>query len=112
MLAGKHLVEHDAEREEIGPCIDGVSAELFRRHVGRSPDNAASLGEATFPRRGFTVVFRVLQNRLRNAEVHDLDVAIPAQHDVSRLQIPVNDVALVSLVERFGHLVRGSQALL
>ena len=39
--AGRHLVEHDAEREEVGAVIDGAAERLLRRHVRDRADHHA-----------------------------------------------------------------------
>jgi len=42
--AGDHLVEHDAERPDVGPLVDRLALGLFRRHVGRRAEDHAHLG--------------------------------------------------------------------
>ena len=41
--AGEHLVEHAAERPDVGAPIDGLPARLLRRHVGGRAENHAQL---------------------------------------------------------------------
>ena len=40
-LAGRHLIEHDAEREQIAARIQFLAARLLRRHVGHRPERHA-----------------------------------------------------------------------
>ena len=35
--ARRHLVQHDAERKQIGASVEFLAAHLFRRHVGHGP---------------------------------------------------------------------------
>ena len=41
--AGEHLVEHDAERPDVGAAVDGGAGRLLRRHVGRGAEDHAHL---------------------------------------------------------------------
>jgi hypothetical protein len=43
-LAGEHLVDHATERPEVGAPVDRHPASLFRRHVGRRPEQHSHLG--------------------------------------------------------------------
>jgi hypothetical protein len=40
----QHLVQHGAEREEIGARVGGLAAHLLRRHVSRRPHHHPALG--------------------------------------------------------------------
>ena len=39
LAAGEHFEEHAPERPDIGALVDGLSAGLFRTHIGGSPQN-------------------------------------------------------------------------
>ena len=78
-LAGEHLVEHDAERVEVGLPGDGLPERLLGGDVvGRAEhapgDRQAFLGE-----------------RAGDAEVGDLGAAFLADQDVLRLDVAVHD---------------------
>jgi hypothetical protein len=43
--AGQHLVEHDAEREDVGPGIDAAPFHLLGRHVANRAENHSRAGQ-------------------------------------------------------------------
>ena len=43
--ARRHLVKNRAEGKQIGPRIQGVSAQLLWRHVGHGADDGSRLGQ-------------------------------------------------------------------
>ena len=43
-LAGDHLVEHDAEREDVAAVVDRLPAGLLRAHVAQGAEDEAGLG--------------------------------------------------------------------
>ena len=74
----EHFVQRHAERPDIGAVIDRPAHRLFRRHIGRSTDRDS--GERQLDRD-----WRIWQDRNRGA-------SRPAgDHDVGRLDIPVDD---------------------
>ena len=87
-LTGEDLVEHEAERVDIAPRRDLVAGELLGRHVGRRA------GADRFARRA------------REPEVGDADLARAVEHHVGRLEIAVDDVALVRRGEAGADLAR------
>ena len=108
-MAGGHLVEDDAEREDVGPMIDLLALHLLGRHVGDRPDDRALLGEGLG--RHVVVLARVARRgELGESEVEDLHRAVLGDHDVGRLEIAVGDAALVrdgqGLDQRGGDLDR------
>ncbi len=80
--AGEHLVEHDADRVEVGALVDGSPARLLRREVLRGADDRAGLGHLARP-------------RPRDAEVGHLQAAVGVHEHVVRLDVPVDDPLLV-----------------
>jgi hypothetical protein len=89
-LPGEELVQHEPERIQIALLRDLTSRQLLRRHVGRRP--AAHLG-----------AFELRGNR-RQAEVHDPDLARAVDHDVGRLEVPVQHAFRVCRRESRGQL--------
>ena len=72
----QHLVEHDAERVEVGAAVESLAARLFGRHVGELAA-AQRLGEL-----GAIGVFLLAADvgcgggsEARDAEVYELDLA-------------------------------------
>ena len=112
-LPGQHLVQHAAERPDVGALVDRLPARLLRAHVRGGAENdalarpadASSSATASDRRR------RVARHRFRQAEVEDLHDALGRDLDVGRLQIAVDDPFLVRRVERVRDLRRDRQRL-
>ena len=87
--ARQHLVEHDAERKDVGRRADGLAADLFRRHVRRRADDGALRGDA---RRGLHLGRGLLRQRdVRKPEVEHLDVPVGPDHHVLGFDVAVHD---------------------
>ena len=106
----QHLVEHDAQREDVAARVDRVAARLLGRHVGERPHDQA-LERAVPAAPGERVLVRG-RGEAREAEVEHLDAPALAQHHVPRLDVAVHDAVLVGVGERLGHLLRDRQHLL
>ena len=78
-LAGEDLEQDQAERMNIGCGRRSGACELFRRHVLRRPRN---LRAGIVRRRG-------------DSKIGDANVALAVEHHVRRLQIAVDDAAVV-----------------
>ena len=76
-LAGEELVEDEAERVDVAARRDLAAGELLGRHVGRRAGADRFTGDAG------------------EAEVGDADLAAAVEHDVRRLEIAMDDAALV-----------------
>ncbi len=86
----EHLVERDAEREEIRAPVDLAARELLGRHVRRRAEHHAGLG-----------LRRI--GDARDAEVRHLHgVALRLVHDVRGLDVAVDDAHGVRVAERIG----------
>jgi hypothetical protein len=80
--ASERLVEHDAQRPEVGALVDVVTAGLFRRHVGDGPEPQAGPGQT-----------QVL--RLGEPEVEDLEDPVLGDDQIGWLDVAVYDPACV-----------------
>ena len=84
-LTGKGLVEHTAQRIDIGAGIRVLTAGLLRRKVLGGADNGGGLRH----RRG-----GIIQGT-GDAEVHHLHLAGVGEHNICRLDIAVDNTGLV-----------------
>ena len=98
-----HLVEHGAEREDVGARVGRLPLELLGRHVLERADDRALLGER--PRRRCRATSRrgppACAVARRAARPKSSSLAPPrGQHDVAGLQVAVHDPGAVRGVER------------
>ncbi|GIW72906.1 MAG: hypothetical protein KatS3mg102_2448 [Planctomycetota bacterium] len=101
-FARQHLVEHDAERVQIGAPVDlaevlALALQLLRRHVGRGADAVRRRIELDGDGAG-------QRAHLRDTEVHDLGMPVREHAHVRRLEVAVVDVACVGVLQRRQHL--------
>ncbi len=100
--AGRELVEHDAEREQIRARVDLAAGELLGRHVARRSDHRADLRDV-----------RIVE-AARDAEIGDHHalretVDRPLDEHVVRLEIAMHDPDRVRGREAFAQLHRDRQ---
>ena len=98
-VAGEHLVEHDAERVDVGLAVDVVAERLLGRDVVGRAEHAAVGGQA------------VVAQRAGDPEVRDLGRALRVEQDVLGLDVAVHDLVRVRAAERAGDLDRVGQRL-
>ena len=105
MAARNHLREDDAQRELVGPLVDGLGAHLLRGHVARRAQHRAGIGSSQL---GLFVGRRrdVSVDQLRHAEIEQLDPLVAGQKDVLRLDVAVDHTLLVRGRERLRELGR------
>jgi hypothetical protein len=89
--AGERLVEAGPQAE-VAPGVDLPAQGLLRRHVGHGAHHHAGLGHAG------------QVQRHRQAEVAQFGVALPAEPDVARLDVAVDDAPVVGVLEGLGNL--------
>jgi hypothetical protein len=102
LLARHDLVQHRAEREDIGSRDDLLAEHLLGRHISRAP----SL---------HVVVLGALDvaplDELRDAPVEDVHLAELAANDIVRLEIAVHDTARVRIGDGQADLAEHAQPL-
>ena len=102
LATGQHLEQHQAERVDVGTCVDRAARDLLRRHVARGSDAASFDREPG----------RCLVGHPRDAEVEHLDVQprqIAPHADVLGLDVAMNDALVVCVGERLGDLERDGE---
>ena len=74
----QHLVEHAAERPDVGPLVDRQAARLLRAHVGGGAGDQAAPPRAAIDRGGDACLLgsRPRSTRFGEAEVEHLDRAV------------------------------------
>ncbi len=82
-LPGQHRVGHAGQRVNVDAWIELLAGQLFRRHVRRGSD------EGQLVRHGSIVE---ADQRLGQAEIHQLDHAVVGQHHVAGLDVAVQQV--------------------
>ncbi len=96
-FARHHLVEHDAEREEIRAVIDGKPERLFGAHIAGRADHLADLRAHQLAGIGVADP--------RDAEIEQLGgQPVVGEQDVRGLDVAVHDAARMRIGERVGHL--------
>ena len=93
-VPGEHLVQHDAERVEVGLPGHGLPERLLGRDVVGCAEHAPGDGQA------------FLGQRAGDAEVGDLRAAFLADQDVLRLDVAMDDLPLVRGAKRTRDLDR------
>ena len=78
------LVQHDAEREEVGAMIEGPAFDLFGRHVRHRADDGSDLGPEVSGVLAKTDCVRV--NRARQSEIENFYPALVSHDDVRGFQ--------------------------
>ena len=87
----EHLVRHDAECVDVGPCVGRrITSRLFRRHVRRRPECDADRRQRR-TRRG-------IGDRLRHAEIGD-DGRVPGEQDVVGLDVAMRDAFTMRVLQ-------------
>ena len=83
LFSGQQVVRHTPERVQIGASIDVLAERHLRCHIGgRTHDHALDCGQR----------LRAVNGRgLDETKIEHLDVAVAPDHDVFRLDVPMND---------------------
>ena len=88
-FARNHLIEKASNRIEITTSICLTSSCLFWREILCSSDNVPCAGHSC----------AAIGKCACDSEIHHLYIAVIGDHDVSRLNIAVNDSALMGVLE-------------
>ena len=127
-LAGEDLAEDRAQREDVRPLVQRVQLApgLLGRHVRRRaehradpriqplrfaaqrPDGGGAVAGAEHP---LLVGHAPLVEHLGQAPIHDLHLAERPDHDVRRLQVPVDDPSAVGVGHRLADLLEDREEL-
>jgi hypothetical protein len=87
-LTAEKVIQGGANRVDVGTVIEGFAADLLRRREEHRAEKRAALGELVVARAG---------ERLRQAEIADLDPIVGGEKAVGRLHVAVNHAEAVSL---------------
>lgn len=102
------MIQHDTEREHIGPLVDGLAARLFRRGVGDGPDELAHLGQAA----GHGLCRDGGPDARGDSKIYDLGDAVRRHQDIRRLQVAMHDSRRMRRHHAIGDLDRQLEGLL
>ena len=110
--AGDHLVEHDAEAEDVGAVVGGLARRLLRGAVAHRAVGHADVrqGIVGLRRRRRAALRGVRHEHLGEAEVEDPRLAAGPDDDVGGLEVAVDDPARVSHREGVGDLDRDRES--
>ena len=97
---GQHLVEHAAERPDVGPPVHDLTRGLLGRHVARCAQDDARLGLRQGNGCRFCCVCEPAGPSLGETEIQHLDDAVRTNLDVARLEVAMDDAALMRIIER------------
>jgi hypothetical protein len=113
-----HFVQHHAEREDVGARVGRLAIRLFGRHVRRRTENHPRLGshQGADPALGGVAIGQVVWigsgfGEFCETEIENFDAVLVGDHDVARLEIPVQDAGGMRGRHRIGDLNRVLQAL-
>src|SRR6185369_2884485 len=99
--SGNHFVKHHAQTPDVSAIVESLHRQrLLGRHVTYS-----SHYDACFGVKQFAIGVALLPDGLRETEVEHLhDAVAPAQHDVFRLDVAMDDVRLMRCIQSGGDL--------
>jgi hypothetical protein len=105
-LPGEDLVEHDAEREDVGALVDALTGRLLGRHVRRRPHDVAETRRVVAQAAagaGRDQLGTVVVERLGQPPVDHDGLAERADDHVGRLEVAVDHAARVRVADRLAH---------
>ena len=100
----RHSIQHAAERPDVGAPIDRLAARLLGAHVGRGAEDDARTWSRSSPRSARPRAGRTGARRRPSPLARPKSSTFTAprrrQHDVARLEIAMDDAALVRGLDR------------
>ena len=91
--ARKHFKQHDPQAEDVGSVVRSQSTRLFRRHVRSGPQHRCGRHAVDGDRR---VAGGSRIDNLGQAKVENLDASVSRDEQIVRLDVAMDDPALVS----------------
>src|SRR5258706_2049013 len=104
MMPSESLVENNTQGKDVGAAVDRLLQQDFRRHVSRRSAERPSAVDGR-------VILRA-ENLFSHAKIQNLDLPGGRKHDVFRLDIPVEDAAIMGGNKSFSALTRDMQKFL
>ena len=102
MFSREHLVEGSPQTVDVRPDIHVLrTLDLFRGEVGRRPNHHVGLGQ-----------LRIVRIVLGNAQIGQLHIATPGEHDIVRLDVTMNYLALLRRAQGRRHRLNNDCGLL
>lgn len=98
-----HAAHQHPERPDIAAFVRGVASEHLGCHVRKGPGDQLVCRPGDDIGRGRSRALGV-RDALRETEIEHLRFATRVEHDVGRLEIPVNDASGVRVRQRVGNL--------
>jgi hypothetical protein len=95
----RHLVQHHAERKQVGAVVQSFSACLLGRHIGNRPHRSSRRGELVHAdgsaRRSCRPLNHsiVLRSEFRQAKIKNLGLAALGDKNIRRLYVAVHNAA-------------------
>ncbi len=106
-VPGQHFIKKTTERPDIGAPVRLLSRSLLGRHIGCGSKKSGG-SRFAHGRRVLEIHYGIVTD-FRQPEIEHLDLFIRRDLKVCRLEIPVNDPLIVSIIEGFGNLLRERQ---
>ena len=103
-LAREHLVQHEAEGEEVGAVVGHLAPDLLGGHVAHGADEGAGVGGGRGRAEGIEAGLADRACRLRpgESEVEQLHAAVRGEERVLGLDVAVDDSAVVGAGQALG----------
>ena len=86
LTPSQQVIEHDARREQVGPAIHRLAAQLFGSHVHRRAQQIAGMRQVGTAKMG-------------DAEIGQGDGVVRTHQNVGRFNISVNHAASVRVAQ-------------